>query len=150
MTVRSLLRTFRKLTRMNPRRRRLLLEVAALTEAAHWLLMICRFRKANVILNSIARRILPGKATAAKVDLLWSLSSLSRKLGCTCLPRAMGAQALLRHYGYPAVLRIGATEMHGNFGAHAWVELEGEIVTGGPAEMVKQYVPFPEARLSVL
>lgn len=150
MTVRGLLRTSRKLARLNPRRRRLLLEAAALTETAHLLLMVFRFKKAKAILNSIAKLVFRGKAAVEKADLLWALSTLSRRLGCTCLPRAIGAQTLLRRYGYPAVLRIGATEMHRNFGAHAWVELEGEIVTGGPAEMVKQYVPFPAARLSVL
>jgi len=51
----------------------------------------------------------------------------------TCLTEALTAQLLLTRRGYPALLHIGVTRgERGMFQAHAWVESEGKILTGGP------------------
>ncbi|MEZ4320182.1 MAG: lasso peptide biosynthesis B2 protein [Myxococcota bacterium] len=46
-----------------------------------------------------------------------------------CYPQALAAAALLRHHGHRPVLVIGIRTRP--FGAHAWVEVDGVVVTGG-------------------
>src|SRR5262249_28116077 len=46
------------------------------------------------------------------------------------LARSAAATCLLRRSGWPAQLVIGVHEVP--FGAHAWVELEGEVVNDDP------------------
>ncbi len=50
-----------------------------------------------------------------------------------CLQRSAATACLLRKYGVPAYLVIGAQQMP--FKAHAWVEVDGRVVND------KQYVP---------
>jgi len=47
-----------------------------------------------------------------------------------CLQRSAATTCLLRGYGVPAELVIGAQQMP--FRAHAWVELEGRVVNDKP------------------
>ena len=63
--------------------------------------------------------------------IAWAVTAASRILRGECLPRACAAYRMLRHYGYPAELKLGAGRgMDGGFVAHAWVESEGRIVIG--------------------
>jgi len=50
-----------------------------------------------------------------------------------CLQRSAAAACLLRQYGFPAKMVIGARPMP--FKAHAWVELNGQVVND------KAYMP---------
>jgi hypothetical protein len=47
-----------------------------------------------------------------------------------CLQRSAATACLLREYGFPAQLVIGAQQMP--FKAHAWVEIEGQVVNDKP------------------
>lgn len=47
-----------------------------------------------------------------------------------CLQRSAATACLLREYGVPAQLVIGAQQMP--FKAHAWVEVEGRVVNDKP------------------
>lgn len=47
-----------------------------------------------------------------------------------CLQRSAATACLLKHYGIPARMMIGAQQMP--FRAHAWVEVEGRIVNDRP------------------
>jgi len=49
--------------------------------------------------------------------------------GVKCLARALATQVLLRHS--PAHLCIGVARRKGQLQAHAWVESQGRIVSGG-------------------
>ncbi len=63
------------------------------------------------------------------VKIAWAAAS--RILRGECLPRACAAHRMLRHYGYPAELKVGAgRDAQGGFIAHAWVESEGRVVIG--------------------
>lgn len=46
--------------------------------------------------------------------------------GMKCLARSIALHHLLEKAGYDPVLRIGVVHQEQNFGAHAWVELDGE------------------------
>jgi hypothetical protein len=50
-----------------------------------------------------------------------------------CLQRSAATTSLLRHCGFPAQLVVGARPMP--FEAHAWVEVDGQVVNDKP------YVP---------
>lgn len=57
-----------------------------------------------------------------------------------CLPRALAGYVLLMQYGYQPELRIGVVpgvEVE----AHAWLELDGEVVLGALPE-ISRFVPF--------
>ena len=59
-----------------------------------------------------------------------------------CLPRALTACLLLWRSGVPATLRIGVKRFP--FGAHAWVECDGQMVLGDTRDDWRQepYVPI--------
>jgi hypothetical protein len=63
----------------------------------------------------------------------------------SCFPQALVGEMLLKRGGYPATLRIGVNkEQGGELKAHAWVELDGSVVIGGPLSLVEVYTPLPE------
>lgn len=61
--------------------------------------------------------------------------------GSTCLVQALAGQWLLLGEGYSPELRIGVSTANG-FEAHAWLELEGKVLIGGPDESAR-FTPFP-------
>lgn len=77
--------------------------------------------------------------------IAWAVAQASRCMPhATCLTQALAVQALLQHYGYACVLRIGvAKQGNGKLAAHAWIEHAGEIVIGGPADHIARYTPLP-------
>ena len=90
---------------------------------------------------------LPPARQASADQAVWAAISAGRHspLGTTCLTTALVAQALLRRHGYEAKLQIGVRrDVNGAFTAHAWLEREGRVIVGGPAEMVAAYAPMPE------
>jgi hypothetical protein len=53
-------------------------------------------------------------------------------------------EMLLRRNGFEPQLRIGVVKENTNrIKAHAWVELDGKIVIGGPQSQVEKYTPLP-------
>ena len=63
--------------------------------------------------------------------------------GSTCLVQALAGQWLLQREGYAPQLRIGVSKAEG-FEAHAWLELDGNVILGGPEESAR-FTPFPPA-----
>jgi len=77
--------------------------------------------------------------------VVWAVDVISRWTpgGVTCLPRALTTQYMLTRYGQPATLRIGvALEKNQKLNAHAWVEVQGEIVIGKLSDL-SRYTPLP-------
>lgn len=90
---------------------------------------------------------LPPARRASAAQAVWAATSAGRRspLEATCLTTALVAQALLQRHGYEAKLRIGVRrDLNGAFTAHAWLESEGKVIVGGPAEMVAAFAPLPE------
>lgn len=48
----------------------------------------------------------------------------------TCLTRALAAQILLTKYHYLSTLKIGVSKKNDQFEAHAWLEVNNEVVLG--------------------
>jgi hypothetical protein len=59
----------------------------------------------------------------------------------SCFPQALTAQLLLNRSGFHPCLRIGATKGNENsIRAHAWVELDGCVIVGGPISKIQEYI----------
>jgi hypothetical protein len=62
-------------------------------------------------------------------QIVYSVGAVSRFVpGSTCLVRAIAACKILHCEGYPAQIQFGVLNSGREFAAHAWVEVEGEIV----------------------
>lgn len=48
----------------------------------------------------------------------------------TCLTQALTARRMLSRYGHDAVLKIGVAKSDSRLEAHAWVEVNGQVVLG--------------------
>jgi hypothetical protein len=65
-----------------------------------------------------------------------------------CLERSLVLRWLLRRRGIDAVLRIGARKDSERFEAHAWVELDSQVMNDASAEH-RHFVPFERPILSM-
>lgn len=73
--------------------------------------------------------------------LLWSVCCASRWMPApTCLVQALALHILLARAGHDSRVRIGVTNRSRTLDAHAWVELNGRILLGGPE--VRPYQPL--------
>lgn len=71
--------------------------------------------------------------------VIWAVRNTSPYVyRSTCLTNALTGQVLLSQNGYSSKLRIGVTKEE-EFEAHAWLEMEGEVVMG---ESEREYVPL--------
>jgi hypothetical protein len=79
-----------------------------------------------------ARRVTARSATFEPGLIAAAVESAARWVpGAHCLPQALAAQRLLARQGTPASLRVGVRRNEdGAFGAHAWLEHEGQVVFG--------------------
>ncbi len=60
-----------------------------------------------------------------------------------CLARALTTQVLLHRHNHDSQLRIGVTKTpHGQLEAHAWVELNGQVVIGQVDDLAR-FTPMP-------
>ena len=72
-------------------------------------------------------------------DIIWSIHVVSTYIPrATCLTQAITAQILLYRYNHPSKLKIGVMKKN-DFEAHAWLEINNEIVLGKSEE---KYVPI--------
>jgi hypothetical protein len=76
--------------------------------------------------------------------IAWAIRLPARRVPrASCLTQALAAQMLLARYGHRSRLRIGVgRDTAGQFAAHAWVEVNGQLVIGG--EIAHNYVPLPD------
>lgn len=50
--------------------------------------------------------------------------------GATCLTQALATKAVLKRYGQNSTIRIGVAKSETSIDAHAWVEVNGQIILG--------------------
>jgi hypothetical protein len=119
--------------------------VTMLTRVILRMLPLPRVRR---IVNECFRAASPRKRTrrGSASHVTWAAVAAGRysPLGTTCLTTALVAQAMLQRHGYEARLRIGVRRNpNGEFTAHAWLERGGEVIVGGPVQVVEGYSAFP-------
>lgn len=60
----------------------------------------------------------------------------------TCLVRAVALESQIRRANAgPAVVRVGVTQVSGELLAHAWIELEGQVIGDEPSH-VRRFTPL--------
>lgn len=75
--------------------------------------------------------------------IAWGVRTASRLVpGASCLTRALAARVLLGRYGHASRVVIGVAREGGEFGAHAWTEVEGRAVIGEREK--ERYRPLPD------
>ena len=79
----------------------------------------------------------PRNAGPSPRRIAWAVERAGNVFGrATCLARALAAGWMLRQSGFPSRISIGvdACQPRNSSGliAHAWVELGGEVLVGGP------------------
>ena len=134
-----------KLLRLSSSERRLILGAALLLGTIRLGLQLLPFLTLRRQLAKIPPAHSQSQAKQVSVGkVVWTVEVLSRYIpGVKCLARALATQVLLCRYGYQADLRIGvARSEKGQLQAHAWVESQGRIVSGGLKDM-RRYTPLP-------
>jgi Transglutaminase-like superfamily len=73
-------------------------------------------------------------------SIIWTVNTVSRYFipGSKCLARALTTQILLNWQGYPSDFRIGVAKGEkGQLEAHAWVEVQGQVVMGYLSDLTR-------------
>ncbi|MCB9556653.1 MAG: lasso peptide biosynthesis B2 protein [Deltaproteobacteria bacterium] len=71
---------------------------------------------------------------------IWAQRLYPRRVNC--LRRALTLYRLFRRRQLPATLKIGVTQGPGPFGAHAWLEQDGEPIYEADARAAEQHLTF--------
>ena len=123
-----------KFLSLPPADRRLLFQAALLVGAARLGLWLLPFRVVPSLLERLAWLIAQRTSTQIAAErIAWAVVAVCSYIPvATCLTQALAACALLARYGHPAQLRIGvARAAPGQLLAHAWVELDQQVILGG-------------------
>ena len=133
-----------KFLRLTKSEQRLLLSAALLLGAIRLGLWLLPFQTLRSLLVRITRKTQLQAARVSVGRVVWAVEVVSRYMpGVKCLARALATQALLRQHSHQAHIRIGvARSQKGQLQAHAWVESQGRIVSGGLRDLWR-YTPLP-------
>ncbi|GAC1355309.1 MAG: hypothetical protein NVSMB42_13590 [Herpetosiphon sp.] len=135
--------------RLSTKQQRLITRTAVVLVAIRIALWVLPFR-------IVCKFVLTAKPTASRLgfeaisisDIAWAVTAVSRYVpSATCLTQALAAHILVKHDGFPALLRIGVAKTStGHFQAHAWLESEGRIVVGQLANLT-DFTILPPLRM---
>ena len=78
-------------------------------------------------------------AWAWRRQRLVSVAARLHLLSMTCLPRALALRWMASRSGIPAQLRIGMSKSSTGMLAHAWVEVQGEMI-GEPDDIIARFM----------
>lgn len=127
------MRLLNVITQRSHRERHLLLQAVVISIAIRLALIILPFRAVQRWICrecEVSRRV----DRAERERIVRAVHSATRYLQSErrCLLRGMAVQWMLHRAGQPVALRIGAARTtDGALQAHVWVELDGEVITGG-------------------
>lgn len=89
----------------------------------------CRPRRAALRRRSRDRHT---DRLSPRVLVQWAVPAAAKRVpGANCLPRALAGSWMLAQAGLPSELRIGVAPEDGTLLAHAWLEVDGEVLIGG-------------------
>ena len=97
-----------------------------------WLIRMTRAKTESLTFNPSAIK-----------RVVWAVTAVSRYVpAATCLTQALATQVMLGRRGQLTNLRIGvAKSVRGQLKAHAWLELDGQIVIGEQKDLTR-YTPL--------
>jgi len=125
----------RKLNRfllLGSRDRFLICEAAVMLAAARLCVLTVPLRVLARLLSRMPDAAVSDPELVAQVGKAVSIAARHVPWNAVCLPQAMAAKAMLARRGQGSAFHLGA--MIGKDGrpdAHAWLECDGQIVTGG-------------------
>jgi hypothetical protein len=149
-----MMETWRAFGRLKPSERSFALEAAFGLTSTWFGLHIFGFRNWKAALDKVAPLPLnSSKSTeqtgaAATIARIEAAAARHLFFTPTCLVRSLVLAAMLRRRGLDAQLRIGARKEAGQFEAHAWVELDGNVLNAA-AGATPEFVPFEDAALAL-
>jgi Transglutaminase-like superfamily len=128
--------------RLSRRERRLAISGMAVVAFARLALWVLPFRVLQRMCQGAGPVSRPG-GQADVQQIAWAVRIGSRYVPrATCLVQALATQLLLRRHGHAGRVHIGvARDAKLGFSAHAWVESEGQILSGA-SEDLDRYVPM--------
>lgn len=106
--------------------------------------ILSRLRRSGETLSSASHSVSssgaspPTDLTAVGQQLAWAVDVASERVpgGENCLVRALTLHTWLARLGHPAELRIGVRpETQSGMAAHAWVEVDGQVLIGSVPEL---------------
>jgi hypothetical protein len=136
--------------RIRPREdRRLILRASLVLPLTEIGLRLFGFRRWKVLVEKFFLSTQPPKFQPPEVQREAALRAaravrsveLHGPIHPNCLERSMTLWWMLRREGVNGELRIGARKQDGNFEAHAWVELDGQVLNDG-ADVHQHYARF--------
>ena len=72
-----------------------------------------------------------GRRRVGTVRTAWAVEAVAGSIpGASCLTQALAADVMLRRAGFTPQIRIGVAKDRHTFEAHAWLELDGEVLVG--------------------
>ena len=89
-------------------------------------------------------RIPAGRTPISPAECATAMRRAAKVWPARCLPQAIAGYCLLRRGGLAPVVKLGVAVEPRGLDAHAWLECDGVIVTGGDVD--RQYAPFAETR----
>ena len=125
--------------------RRLRLESVLVLWVVRLALWLLPFRVVRRLVGVMSRTAPAGTTPTVSVDkIARALSTVPKVVpSATCLTQALAAQVMLSRRGHCSELRLGvAKDEEGNLQAHAWVESQGRVVTGGHGAS-EGFTPLP-------
>lgn len=134
----STLRKLARIKRLSTHDWRLLSRALVLLPTSAFLLKIRGYKRTRIVLSGLSRRKLkvrcPDKSQLELARRVADMVSLAARHGpyrANCLKKSLVTELLLAQEGIPAKLRIGVNRREGRLDAHAWVEVDEEVLIGG-------------------
>lgn len=139
------MRRLRAFLALSAAEQNLLLRAAALVAAVRAGLTLLRFPATRALAAAAARPRTPAVPPPSPEAIAGAVAAAGAVVpAATCLTQALAAKVLLGQSGYPGSVVIGvARGPHGQIEAHAWVELDGRVLLGGPREALARYTALP-------
>ena len=112
---------------------------------AWWVVAGTRLRLSSMPYGKLESRVMTRplgvRRGVVAADLAVAVRRASRLVpAATCLVQCLAAAWLLRGAGFEPRLHLGVTNGPAGFGAHAWLDCQGEVLIGG--EVMGDYHPF--------
>ena len=143
----SLISRARKFAAVDWQTKRLVMQAFSILWLMRFSLWIAPFRWVQRLSNWLGRtkhKVERSRYSAGQLTELVARCALYVPRA-TCLPQALTLSALLRRQGFVPTLQIGvARGSHGEFQAHAWVEVDGGEHSSGPEE-IGRFTALPTA-----
>lgn len=102
-----------------------------------------KVRRKIVWISERGAQIVPGTPTHSRVVSAVEVADYQLLGSRRCLVRSSAGEALLLLYGFTPDHRIGVTkEADGEFAAHSWLELDGDVILGELNDLAR-FDPLP-------